>query len=51
MSGEPCVDDGSMGSTGKVEQQPVTANLYLNVGKVAKYIKFLFSMTQSQYLG
>ena len=51
MSCEACVDNGSMGSTGKVEQQPVTANLYLKVGKVAKYIKFLFSMTQSQYLG
>ena len=29
MSREPCVDNGSMGSTGKVEEQPVTASLYL----------------------
>ena len=29
MSGEAGVDDGSMGSTGKVEEQPIAANLYL----------------------
>ena len=40
MSGEACVDNGSMGSTGKVEEQPVAANLYIKVVKVAKCIKF-----------
>ena len=54
MSCEACVDDRSMGSTGKVEEQPVTANLYLKSKESCSYIKLSFSMqcvSLPQYLG